>query len=189
MHNPRDGTGQVCSLGCHGCAGMARDSEVPQLSTSRIHRLLRPLRTRCTSLAALGKGAQRRPATYSSKATVSKENVPPLLLLHSSSSVDKHSTDASELSRKVYAVRDCFRDILLATGQRDKLESGGGPVRIVRLAEMCSMVIGDTIEDEGATTNEEKETMAEFADGIYDVIPLEYRGCVYGNFSFESYRD
>ena len=171
---------------------MARDSEVPQLSTSRIHRLLRPLRTRCASLAALGKETRRRPATYSSKATVSKENVPPLLLLHSSSSathVDKHSMDVSDLSRKVYAVRDCFRDILLATGRRGKVESGGGPARIPRLAEMCSMVIGDSIEDEDATTNEEREAVAEFADDIYDAIPLEYRGCVNGNRSFESYRD
>jgi len=164
-------------------------TEVPQLSTSRIHRLLRPLRIRCASLAALGKETRRRPATYSSKATVSKENVPLVLILHSSSSaihVDKHSIDTSDLLRKVYAVRDCFRDILLATGRRGKLESGGGPVRIVRLAEMCSMVIGDTIEDEDATTNEEKEAVAECADHIYDAIPLEYRGCVNGNFLFES---
>ena len=97
-----------------------------------------------------------------------------ILLTQGSSSTraNKSFPDTSEHTRKVHAVRDCFKDILLATGRGESSEK---KPRIPSLAAMCCMVIGGHLEDDDAKTNDEKEAVAEHADDIYNAIPEEYR--------------
>ncbi len=77
------------------------------LSYSQVDRILRPLRNKCNAFA-----------THVSKPANDVSTVPPLSVLHPPDNAgsrvyfDKHRVNTLELSRKQYAVRDCFKDVL-----------------------------------------------------------------------------
>lgn len=177
-------------------------SNAPQLSTSRIHRLLRPLRTKCASLAAFADTKTRaisNSSTYSARGNGISErdfDAPPLLILQPPATIgsrvyfDKHNVEGLEMSRKVYAVRDCFKDIVVKTKSQAVM---GEKAPTMGLAAMCSIVIGANLEcdirpeeeedddndnDDDDNDNEQDE---DFVDDIYNTVPLEYRRCANPN--------
>lgn len=93
-----------------------------------------------------------------------------------------------ELARRIFAVRDCFKNIIQVSF------NAGGKSSIRRdrqsipsLAEFCSMVIGSTIQDEfdtfSAKGRDDSDFMGEdevldIANEIYEAVPTHYRRCV-----------
>ncbi|KAF9222612.1 hypothetical protein BS17DRAFT_783135 [Gyrodon lividus] len=155
------------------------------LTTSRINRLMRPLRNKCTALATLPNSA----TTAVSRVTYSKQSsnwdldgTPPLTVLRSSAgakklTLDRSSADDFELSRRIKAVCDAFRNIAhIAYGI-------SCTQRIPSLAAMCTLVIGQNIpitSSDGSTNSPDQvptheDDIMEVVDGIYDSIPPHYR--------------
>ncbi|KIK81245.1 hypothetical protein PAXRUDRAFT_832985 [Paxillus rubicundulus Ve08.2h10] len=158
------------------------------LTTSRINRLLRPLRNKCISLATLSNSA----ATAVSRATHSKQlsnrdadGVPSLTGgLHTSAGpigkrliLDRSPADDFELSRRIQAVCDAFRNIAHVAYGIPCTE------RIPSLAAMCSLVIGKNIPiaiSDGSKINfgdvgTHEDDVMEVVGSIYDSIPPHYR--------------
>ena len=102
----------------------------------------------------LGKHKAPRRATYAT--------AKPLTMLAPPSSVSWGGEEV-ELARRVYGVRDAFRELVRSVG-------GGGKVG---LAEMCAIVVGGNIEVE---ENEEEEEEGE--GELYEAVPVAYRRCV-----------
>src|ERR1700691_1315290 len=121
------------------------------LTTTRINRLLRPLRNKCNTLASVAKLSALTPTTYSSSQAWSSHDSPPLTILQPPGNVgirihlDDDYMRTVELARRIYPVRDCFRNVVQVTfGTAGTNGSRGIP----SLGEMCSMVIGATIQTE-----------------------------------------
>lgn len=82
------------------------------------------------------------------------------------------------MSRRVYAVRDSFKEIIVKTnsGKTQPIGSGNG---VMALSAMCSMVIGANlqyeIDDDMEGTN--------FVNELYEAVPLEYRRFVINQLS------
>lgn len=93
-----------------------------------------------------------------------------------------------EVARRIYAVRDCFRNIIqVSFGAGSKSSAVRNQQSIPSLAEFCSMVIGSTIQDEfdafSAKARDDSDFMGEdevldVANGIYEAVPTHYRRCV-----------
>lgn len=178
------------------------------LTTSRISRLLRPLRVKCQKLASYSpETALQRPrgsvvVTYGSSSrqsnadAVERRGEPPLAVipppekLSVLSKLDRSSRDKLELSRRIYDVRDTFRNILqatLASGTNSRrstpqpnIEVPEGRVR--SLAAMCANTIGDNLEDQMSISSEERggqevndEEEQEILDTLYDAVYPQYR--------------
>ena len=165
------------------------------LSTSHINRLLRPLRNRCNNLAAFSSTAARLPtihATYSSRATRNarvfnsnrESEVPPLSILQPPQTIrsqihlDQTCVSNLELSQKLYAVRDSFRDLVVKTATR----LGSMPARdrwsITSLSAMCSIIVGENIHPDFNTDTSdgmEEEELIDAINDIYEAVPLQYR--------------
>lgn len=169
-------------------------SPANNLATSRINRLLRPLRNKCASLASLpSSSAYAVPSTYSSKdATWSINDPPPLVMLQPPGGagvrihLDEHYMKSLELSRRLYAVRDCFRNLVLTTfGTSARSSRRTGANGVASLAAMCSMVIGEAIQAECTTNTAAKELddeermddeeIMEMTNEIYEAVPVHYR--------------
>jgi hypothetical protein len=166
------------------------------LSTPRINRLLRPLRNKCTALASESSSAPFMHATYFNNRTGwSRQDSPPLALLQPPGNVgirvhlDDDYMRTVELARRLYAVRDCFKNVLqVAFGVDAEQPARRSGKDIPTLGAMCSIVIGTTIQvqfDENAVAKaegdddymEEEEVMA-LANEIYEAVPLHYRRCL-----------
>lgn len=159
------------------------------LSTPRINRLLRPLRNKCTALAS---GSSSTSSMHATRAGWSNEDSPPLALLQPPGNVgirihlDDDYMRTVELVRRLYALRDCFKNILqVAFGVETEKPARRGEKDIPTLGAMCSTVIGATIQvqfEENAVAKsegdddymEEEEVMA-LANEIYEAVPLHYR--------------
>ncbi|KAH0827572.1 hypothetical protein J3R83DRAFT_4295 [Lanmaoa asiatica] len=152
------------------------------LTTSRVNRLLRPLRNKCNSLAALPKAATASRVTYSKQSSNwDPESRPPLTVLCSSAgtkklALDRHSADEFELSRRIHAVCDAFKNIAHVAYGQPRSE------RILSLAAMCTLVVGEnmpaansdsTSVDSGEDSTEENDVLD--VDGIYEAVPPHYR--------------
>ena len=96
--------------------------------------------------------------------------------------LDDNYMKTQELSRRIYAVRDCFRNVVqVSFGTSEKCRSPGGRDGVASLGAMCSMVIGSAIQAEydsnvPANGGDDDEYMAEeelmeFANEIYEAIP------------------
>ncbi|KAG6920117.1 hypothetical protein DXG01_010185 [Tephrocybe rancida] len=90
-------------------------------------------------------------------------------------------SEEAELAKRTYAVRDCFQDIVLNTKKRG---SEPASCRIQTLAALCSIVIGDNMEDQDGKNepnnddegeDEDEEYFSNPIDDIYEAIPAEYR--------------
>ena len=129
------------------------------LSYSQVDRILRPLRNKCNAFAAL----------------VSKSIpvVPPLSILSPPDTTgsrvrfDKHHLNTLELSRKIYAVRYCFKDVLAKILGRKTV----GQERVVGLADLCATMVGSTLHMELNPSNDDEDLAIE----LLESVPLQYR--------------
>ena len=158
---------------------MMREVDAQKFSTSRIKRLLRPLRSRCISLASYYAADRRRSgvgATYSFRSHTDVPDFPPLSVLQPPMNAgarihfDKHRIESLEISRKVYAVRDCFQGIVSKTHRNET----AGMRRVMSLAAICSIVVGENVQYEVDMNNDDMEDVNVFND-IYEAVPLQYR--------------
>ena len=159
------------------------------LTTTRINRLLRPLRNKCANLVTLtshSTSLHTATSTYLNKTSGwSDQEAPPLALLRPPSGLvrrthlDETTIKSLELSRAIYDIRDCFRNLTRTVLGIEGLgaDYSGG----VSLAAMCSRTIGQTIQAEFATefasrasTMDEHEEM-ELVIEIYEAVPMHYR--------------
>ncbi|KAJ3538145.1 hypothetical protein NM688_g6560 [Phlebia brevispora] len=169
-----------------------------QLTTSRISRLLRPLRTKCVHLAAISNTKSKGVAiTYgsssrhSSQRSSSENDSPPLAVipppekLSTLSGSDRPTRDDMQLSKGIYDVRDAFRNVIQATFGVLSTPYGGEENTILRmtrvrsLASICASVIGDHIEDQARLHDEgdeaEDEEDMEILSELYEAIPPHFR--------------
>jgi len=149
------------------------------LTTSRVNRLLRPLRNKCSSLAALPKTASR--ATYSKQpSNWDPDSRPPLTVLCPPAAtkkltLDRRSADEFELSRRIYAVCDAFKNIAHVAYGRPCSQ------RIPSLAAMCTLVIGGNMPAENSDSIDSSDDSTDEhdpldVDGIYEAVPPHHRG-------------
>ena len=106
------------------------------LTTSRIHRILRPLKTKCAGLTASaalagGKSTVATRSTYSSRNRISRTNsssfslnnpeeppplttLPPPEQMHHSKSSSQYDSTGNQLalSRSIYGIRDAFKNVI-----------------------------------------------------------------------------
>ncbi|KAJ7497120.1 hypothetical protein FB451DRAFT_1210172 [Mycena latifolia] len=145
------------------------------LSTTRISRLLRPLRTKCIALAtAHPTVCDHTASTYGSKARSAEFH--PLDILPPPDSIRSYHIDhrsVASLRAAIYGVRDCFREIVLKTKTAEACESTH---RVTRLADLCSIIVGEHMEadDFGTEAEEDSEHLCEM-EYLYGLIPVQYR--------------
>ncbi|KAJ6495558.1 hypothetical protein C8R47DRAFT_1115480 [Mycena vitilis] len=153
---------------------MARPT-VPELSTTRINRLLRPLRAKCVALAALPWTAYPTSATYGSKGC---PEPPPLAILPPPDTVRSFHIEyrsVASLRTALYSVRDCFREIVLKTS--GPAQAFDAPQRVPRLVDLCSTIVGENLEGEedlAGDVEEDSEQLSE-VESVYEIIPVHYR--------------
>ena len=164
-----------------------------ELSVSRINRLLRPLRNKCTILAS----ATSRPSgsvipiTYGSSSSLSLETrePPPLDILHDPklviSRAHQESRSLDTLARQIYAVTNTYRNVVQAapslSGRVD-----GSPRDVLALTDICAASIGRNIKAEvagclAALEGEQGEDDAKetaLVDELYESVPARFRRCV-----------
>ncbi|KIK67023.1 hypothetical protein GYMLUDRAFT_846318 [Collybiopsis luxurians FD-317 M1] len=149
------------------------------LSTMQINRLLRKIRGRCSALAASDtRTAVKGMATYSSK-SFAPPDIPPLCILPSpENSLTRIDATTSELARKIYAVRDMFKDVVEKAGISRIQSTVHCPARIPSLTTLCSLIIGEHAEPEveGDITRWEEEQSVGVVEALYEEIPALYRG-------------
>jgi hypothetical protein len=154
---------------------LARSLEAQGLSPPRISRLLRPLRTKCITLATSHPADGNLVSTYGRSARPAELH--PLDILPPPDSARLCQADnrsVASLRAAIYAVRDCFRDIVLKT---KTAEPPGSRERVTRLADLCAIVVGENMQvDEKfeADTEEDSEELAEI-ECLYEIIPVQYR--------------
>lgn len=170
------------------------------LTTTRVNRLLRPLRTSCNQLAAHAAACGMSLAEPTGMITYSRthcwrpaEKGPLALILPSETILARHTSAKGvvrnvELSKKLYAVRNAFRNLLKAAlGVTSDCKGKG---KMLSLGEMCALVVGEGIQEEIvaqlgensdlAEKEEEEEEMA-ITNEMYEYVPLQYRRCVFSS--------
>ncbi|KAJ7675103.1 hypothetical protein B0H17DRAFT_1081797 [Mycena rosella] len=159
-------------------ARLTKNFESQGLSTQRISRLLRPLRTKCIALAAMHPPVcYKNPASYGSKARSVEFN--PLDNLPPPDSVRSYHVDhgsVATLRAAIYAVRDSFCDIVVKT-KAPEAEGSVHAHRVPRLADLCSIIVGEHMqadEDFGAEVEEDSDQLGE-VEYLYEIIPVQYR--------------
>lgn len=170
------------------------------LTTTRIIRLLRPLRTKCESLSASPSkpgvsvtyaSSSRRPMESSSDVSTSRHAfsltaLPPPERMHSL----KYDRELLQLSRKIYDIKDAFHNVIqsalgtsfLLRRQSQPSHADETESRVLGLAAMCSTIVGEHIEAEVKASQETMNTVSAFEDGdisviteLYDAIPAHHR--------------
>ena len=196
------------------------------LTTSRINRILRPLKTKCAGLALTALACRKSTAgvriTYGSRNRISRTNTsslsssnsdepPPLTVLpppgqiHNPKSTSQYDSTGQQLalSKKIYGIRDAFRNVInIAFGcgpdephSRTSASSAmsadhtasSSKGRVVSLAGLCAIVVGkelgvsqggDRDDGEESTDDEEcgdEEEGTEWVDEIYEEVPFHVR--------------
>ncbi|KAI0730208.1 hypothetical protein C8Q72DRAFT_971081, partial [Fomitopsis betulina] len=167
------------------------------LTTTRINRLFRPLRAKCTALAEFTPPrSHTRPhvsVTYSrnarppSRTASADHDAPPLAILQppetlgSRIHLDRTSLDNVQLSRKIYEVRDAFRSLVHAVlGADTRLDAP----TLRSLTALCAAVVGANIQQEivarQAELGDELEepsanNATEIQEELYETVPLHHR--------------
>lgn len=131
---------------------MPRECDSTELNVTKVNRLLRPLKAKCTHLSNIGEAflpvsdntGPRMITTYSHRrvyrpANHQESTVPPLAVFAEPELIlrrPKPVVDAGtlELSRRVYHVRDCFKRILDTLYREDELTEVTSSVRDKRRA-------------------------------------------------------
>ncbi|KAG2140449.1 hypothetical protein BD769DRAFT_1430160 [Suillus cothurnatus] len=161
----------------------ATDASGSHLTTSRINRLLRPLRNKCLSLSKVLSTA-RHSASRSTSLSHSQDwpldSPPPLAHLPQPSSATRGSlyfdrAEDLELSRLIYAVCGAFRCLLQVSHGTVPGDS------IPSLAAMCCFVVGENVPLSGIRTCDgqeqsvDEDELMKTVEDIYDTIPTYYR--------------
>ncbi|CDO72805.1 hypothetical protein BN946_scf184994.g58 [Trametes cinnabarina] len=169
-----------------------------ELSTSRINRQLRSLRTKCASLNSLQTRARApsKPAvsvTYGhSKHTIKRsqdeEEAPPLAILQSLDNLgarlhlDRAIVENMQLSKRIYEVRDAFRNIVQSAVGSIRSGSGMECPQLLPLTAICARLIGEHVQsevkaalDEAEEGHHEDELGSHVLDEIYEEVPPSHR--------------
>lgn len=171
------------------------------LPVSRVNRILRPLRNKCALLASTTSSSSRRsraanPITYSSNPPSSQwqaDDHPPLAILQtpqhlvSRVHLDRHSLGNLDLSRKIYAVVDAFKNVLQASFGAERDE--GEKKAFLSLTDICAAVVGENVQAEVEWTAEddddeediEEDAERAIVDDIYEAVPSRFRRYAYHN--------
>ncbi|OJT12752.1 hypothetical protein TRAPUB_10700 [Trametes pubescens] len=172
-----------------------------ELSSSKINRQLRSLRMKCTSLNALAL-APAKPAvsvTYGNshrnalKRVQDDDGTPPLAILQSLDNfgtrlhLDRAIIENMQLSKRIYEVRDAFRNIVQSVlgpaPSFDHEERG----RVLTLTSICSRLIGEHVQSEIEAAFDDLRDSDVLEDGrgtqamddLYDQVPPAYRSCMF----------
>ncbi|THV06788.1 hypothetical protein K435DRAFT_960383 [Dendrothele bispora CBS 962.96] len=152
------------------------------LTSGRVNRLLRPLRTKCATLAACHNTRSQAPSvvmTYSHAKPMSYASTPPLMILDSDTRLPlngQHPQYTIDLARRTHAVCEAFKVVVEKTQHLRKDPSSND---VPSLTSMCSIVAGSHIEpevDASMTVTEQEEQSLEILNSLYDSVPLPYRG-------------
>jgi hypothetical protein len=155
-------------------------------SASRISRLLRPLRNKCTILASATSRSSGSAAaiTYGSSSLPLLEArfPPPLDVLHDPKHIISHARQESRsldaLARQIYAITSAYRNIVQAAFPEGL---DGGQRGILVLTDICAAIVGRSIKPEVArcvaTLEGEPDEMQETAlvDELYESVPIRFR--------------
>lgn len=179
---------------------MTSAHETCLLTTTKINRLFRSLRAKCSALAAIA--AVQKVSTvvtysnpcYQVTGRIAEAATPPLTILprpENITSLNKNDVENMQLSKKVYEVCDTFKNILQAAfGERHSI--GAPPKsRTLSLATVCASTIGHELEchvqavqeDEHNITADDASAMKIIED-MYESIPMHHRGSVTIIFAF-----
>ncbi|KZT67196.1 hypothetical protein DAEQUDRAFT_813057 [Daedalea quercina L-15889] len=170
------------------------------LTTTRVNRLFRPLRAKCTALAEFSSPrSQTRPlvsVTYSrhsrplTRTASADHDAPPLTILQPPETLgsrihfDRTSLDNLQLSRKIYEVRDAFRSLVQAVLGADSTSPRDDVPHIRSLAAICATVIGQNIQSEiiacQADLDDEVDNLSanistDIQEKLYEAVPLHCR--------------
>ncbi len=167
-----------------------KSSYIPcvELSVSRINRLLRPLRNKCSILASATSlpSGSAVPITYGSSSSPSLEirAPPPLNVLHDPKLVISHAHQESRsldtLARQIYAVTNAYRNVVQAalSGTLDGSRRG-----VMALTDICAASVGRNIKEEVVRCLATLEGEPEEEDGketvlvgeLYESVPARFR--------------
>lgn len=150
------------------------------LTTKRIGRVLRRVRVSCQALQQYHAKPHRPKATYTPSIWTASMDaplavIPPPGALTSRLIFRDGDDSQAELSPRIYAVRDAFRDLVINTSPGDGSQTHAS----TSMAALCAIVVGGNMErseeskDESASSNEERED--DDATLLYDAVPLQYR--------------
>ncbi|KII92238.1 hypothetical protein PLICRDRAFT_172352 [Plicaturopsis crispa FD-325 SS-3] len=162
------------------------------LTTTRINRVLRPLRNKTQDLASFSTSCHSHAVstTYTERpssrpAILFDGPPPPLSLLREPKDLaallysDKDRAARIEMSRKIYAVRDCFRNVLHVAFGSDAPQR-----RVPSLSALCAGIVGENIQPEVGTEDDEDcaradhdldAELTETINELYEAVPLQYR--------------
>ncbi|KAI9068372.1 hypothetical protein FKP32DRAFT_1754533 [Trametes sanguinea] len=169
-----------------------------ELSTSRIARQLRTLRAKCAGLNSLQTRAlaPSKPAvsvTYGhSKNSVKRiqddEETPPLAILQSLDNfgarlhLDRAIVENMQLSKRIYEVRDAFRNIVQSALGTPKDIDVEATRRVLPLTAICARLIGEHVQsevqaavDDAAEDGREDEVASQVLDELFEQVPPSYR--------------
>ncbi|TFK88747.1 hypothetical protein K466DRAFT_546601 [Polyporus arcularius HHB13444] len=165
-----------------------------ELTTSKVNRQFRSLRSKCASLTSISLAPPRPKVavTYGSSLRNAtrehQDDTPPLAILQSLDKLgsrlhfDRAIVENMQLSKRIYEVRDAFKNIVQSTSGLPKPDS---PVlsRILPLAGICARVVGEHVEVEmkaslGDLSDDEggqDEIRSQIMDELYEQVPSQYR--------------
>ncbi len=165
-----------------------------ELTTSKVNRQFRSLRSKCASLTAISLAPPRPKVavTYgSSLRNAPKEHqddTPPLAILQSLDKLgsrlhfDRAIVENMQLSKRIYEVRDAFKNIVQSTSGPPTPDTTV-PSRILPLAGICARVVGEHVEVEMKASFEDlsddeggqDEIRSQIMDELYEQVPSQYR--------------
>lgn len=119
-----------------------------------------------------------------------EDATPPLAILQSLDNLgsrlhlDRAIVENMQLSKRIYEVRDAFRNIVQCALASTSLSSDEDPARVPSLATICARLIGGHVQSEIEAAVDESEQSrngtaddvgAQVIDGLYDEVPAAYR--------------
>ncbi|KAH9929620.1 uncharacterized protein BXZ73DRAFT_90459 [Epithele typhae] len=171
-----------------------------ELTTSRINRKLRTLRSKCAAL----NGAQptsskpKVSTTYgrsnrtSTRASNEEEESPPLAILQSLDKIsarfryERATVENMQLSKRIYEVRDAFKNIVQLSASSHTKSQPDPDVSsyLSSLTGICAQLIGEHIQGEVEASiddlsevkaSQEDELRSQIMDDVYESIPAQHR--------------
>lgn len=165
-----------------------------ELSTARVSRLLRPLRLKCSVLASSSSTFEPIPRTgFAEGSSLPTQHdsllsiIPPPERLRALFKLDRASRANIELSKKLYDVRDAFRNVIQAV--HVPVPSQRTPAvtqlqRIRSLTSLCAATVGEHMEEQVRLARAEREEDTvdnddlDIINELYEAVPEHYRKCV-----------
>ncbi|KAF9007996.1 hypothetical protein BDQ17DRAFT_1422654 [Cyathus striatus] len=139
------------------------------------NRLLRSLRIKCHALSTYAPPSATTTYSKSCPPLLS----PPLAVLSPPSTtlhrvhIHKSSLRNLELSRRVYAVRDAYKQIILSA---EFNRTASPPSAVPSLSSLCSTLVGQNMPSELQKPVDYLQALSDPTADLYHHIPLQYRG-------------